>query len=100
MRFTDILTTASAVANFLGEPEVTAGHLLQAIEIVEGKRSVEDLGRPLSPLVRRPGGGVQAEVRALVQRWYAAIGGDVMAEIDDAQVAALRAELEALVSEE
>lgn len=103
LRFADILTNASAIANYLGYPDVTARHMLDAIAILREERSMEDVGRPQSPLVRRPGGaagaGVTPGVRALVQRWFAELG-DANAELDDEAVARFRAELVAIDREE
>jgi hypothetical protein len=99
LRFADILTTASAVANYLGQPTVSAAHLLDAIAILRGATSLDDLGRPVSPLLRRatePGGGVDPAIRELAQRWFAALGASVAAELDVAQLSALVAELEGL----
>lgn len=102
LRFTDILTTASAVANYLGRGEVTAPDLLDAVCILCGEKTMEQLGRPLSPLVRRPsqGAGATVEVRALAQRWWAELGGSPGAALDEAAVARLRADLQALAVSE
>jgi hypothetical protein len=101
IRFTDILTTASAVANYLGEAEVTAPHVLAAVEILQGVRAMEDLGRPLSPLVRRspPGqsAGVEPRVRALVQGWFSTLGSGGAA-LDSDEVRRFVAELERLTT--
>ena len=96
LRFADILTTASAVANYLGESDVAPGHLLHAVALLRGAKTMEDLGRALSPLVRRPGrAGVTPEVREFTQRWFAALGGDANATLGadsvESFVAALRA---------
>lgn len=97
LRFADILTTASAVANYLGEAEVTARHVLAAIALLLEETTLEALGRPLSPLVRRPEArGASRPVRELAQRWFAALG-DANATLDAAQVEALRAELGSVV---
>ena len=97
LRFADILTTASAVANYLAAAEIQASHLLDAIALLRGERSMEELGRPLSPLVRRPqGGAVAPGVRELVRRWFEDVGQDAAAEIDAAQLSALEAELRGL----
>jgi hypothetical protein len=75
LRFADILTTASSVANYLGEPAVTAAHLAAAVAVLLGETRVEDLGRPRSPLGRsRQQAGATGEVRAFVQRWFEALG--------------------------
>lgn len=102
LRLAEILTTSSAVANYLGERDVSARHVLAAIDILEGTKSLDDLGRPLSPLVSRmagAGSGADDAVKALAQRWLAALGGDVQAELDEAQLAGLKAELSALAAE-
>jgi hypothetical protein len=95
LRLTDILTTSSAVANYLGESNVTAGHMLSAIAILRGEVTMESLGRPVSPLVprARDGGGADPRVRELAQRWFARLGGDVGAALDDVQLASLVEEL-------
>lgn len=100
IRFADVLTTGSAVANYLGEAEVVAVHLVHAIDILKGRMTLEDLGRAVSPLVRRvpPGMGstVQPAVRDLVQRWYAELGSNHAATMSEAHLTQLRAELERL----
>lgn len=96
IRFADILTTASAVANYLGDPEVAPHHVLRAVAILRDEASIEDLGRPVSPLVRRPGGGVDTRVRDLAQRWFAALGSDVHATIDGDELARFLDEVRAL----
>jgi hypothetical protein len=99
LRFADILTTASAVANYLGETDVRAAHLLQSIAILRGERSMDDLGRPTSPLVRRPSPpGATEAVRELVQRWFADLGEDANALLDDPTLRRLVSEIEALES--
>ncbi len=95
IRFTDVLTTASAVANYLGAREVTAQHLVEAVDLVTGKKGMEELGRPVSPLVPRPGGqGTAAAtvVRELAVRWYARLGSDPMAVLSAADLVTLREE--------
>lgn len=103
VRFADILTTASAVANYLGAPLVSAGHVLDAIAILGEEKTMEDLGRPVSPLLggairtASGGGGVAPEVQALVQHWFAALGSDPNAELSEAHIAQLRADLSILL---
>lgn len=94
IRFADVLTTASAAAHYLGSSTVSASHLLQAIQILQGALRIEDLGRPLSPLVRRGAGsgGVDPAVQSLVQRWFLELG-DVHAELQDDELDRLAAEL-------
>ena len=100
LRFADILTTASAAANYLGEANVAAQHLLYGIAILNGEMTLGDLGRAISPLVRRSppgmGGTVDPAVRELVQRWFAALGSDPEARTTPAQLAQLSAELRRL----
>ncbi len=99
LRFTDILTTAAAIANYLGVPDVTATHMLDATAIQLGEKTMESLGRGVSPLMPKLAstqGGAEPEVRALAQRWYVSLGSDVTATLSGEQIAMLRAELVAL----
>ena len=99
LRLTEILTTSTAVANYLGQPVVTAEHLLAAIGILQGKKALDDLGRPQSPLVSRmtkAGSGVAPEIQALAQRWFAVFDNDVLREFSEEQLNELVRELEAL----
>ena len=100
IRFTDVLTTGAAVATYLGAREVTAAHLRDAVEILQGMKPMEALGRPVSPLIPRPpsGPGATAGVRELAQRWFAALGGEPLAELDADQLAKLMLELAAIDS--
>ena len=100
IRFTDVLTTASTVANYLGANEVSAGHMLQAVALLNEEVRMEELGRGVSPLLQRASQrqvGASPPVRELAQRWYASLGSDVYAELNDEQLGGLRAELMALV---
>ena len=99
IRFVDILTTASAVADYRGEGEVSAAHVLTAIEMLQGKSALADLGRPVSPLVPRPRErGSEARLRQLVQRWWHDLGEDVNATLDSIQVGELQADLNGLAA--
>ncbi len=93
VRFTDVLTTGTAVANYLGEPTVTLAHLRRALEILEGQSTAEDLGRMVSPLIRRPSPAAEADVQAFAQRWFATLNNDVTAELDGPQLDQFRQEL-------
>jgi hypothetical protein len=99
IRFVDVLTTGSAVANYLGAPDVTAGHLLSAIAILREEASLEDLGRPLSPMIRRREAGSDPEVRAFAQRWFAKLGEDPHAELGGDQVDEMLRELSSLAEQ-
>lgn len=98
IRFADILTTAVAVAGYLGADEVQSRHLQAALAILSGEGTMEDLGRPVSPLVRRSPAGpsVAPAVRAFVQCWFERIGGDANALLPPARLAELRADLDLL----
>jgi hypothetical protein len=97
VRFADILTTATAAANYLGEADVGPRHVLHALAILRGEAPMESLGRPVSPLVpRRPGGGVDPAVRDLVQRWFAALGSNVDATLEGEALERFIAEVRAL----
>ena len=99
LRLTEILTTASAAANYQGAPTVEAEHLRIAIELLTGRLTMEDLGRPQSPLVARmtkAGSGVAPEVKELAGRWFARLGDDPLAEFDEARLAEFTAEISTL----
>ncbi len=98
IRFVDILTTASAVASYLGAPLVTAAHLIEAVAILRGEKSVEELGRPVSPLVSRSSQGAEVEqtARELVQHWFFAVGQDINAALDEDETALLLLQLAGL----
>ena len=97
IRLTDVLTTASAIASYLGAAEVTTGHLLNATALLLGEIRMEDLGRPVSPLIRRapPGVGVGATgaAREFARRWLEVLCGDATAVLSTAEVALMREEL-------
>lgn len=101
LRLTEILTTSSAVANYLGQPDVTADHVLRAIAILQGTQTMESLGRPVSPLVPRgpAGGGADPRVRDLAQRWFATLGRDLGAAFDDDQLADFIRDLREIAAE-
>jgi len=89
LRLTEILTTSAAVADYLGEPVVVPAHLLRAIEILRGEISIDALGRPVSRFVPRPegSGGAHTRVREIAQLWFARLGGDFTAVLDETQLA-------------
>lgn len=102
LRLSDILTTASAVANFVGARDVDAGHLLTAIDLLQGTKTLDDLGRPLSPFLSRmvgAGSGATDAVKELAQRWFARQGGDVMYELSPGDLAEFRAEAASLAEQ-
>lgn len=96
----EILTTASAVANYLGAVDVSADHVAHSVAILLGELTMQDLGRPLSPLVRRlpPGqaGGADPAIRDLAGRWFTELGGDVTASLTAAQLSQFRDEVQEL----
>lgn len=100
LRFTDILTTAAAVANYTGSVDVTASHLLDAIAILLDEKSMPDLGRAVSPLMPRGIRGqreaIDPAIRALAQQWFADLGNDVNATLSAPQLESLRAQLQAM----
>lgn len=90
---------ASAVANYLGAADVKAAHMLDAIAILRGDKTLEDLGRPVSPLVpRRNEGGAETAVRELAQRWWNALGGDISSTLNEPSLKQLEAELRELAT--
>jgi hypothetical protein len=99
LRLTEILTTSAAVANYQGHPQVGPGHVLHAVAILRGELRIEDLGRPVSPLVPRgPGAGAaEPAVRDLAMRWFAILGNDVSAVMTAEQLEAFVSEVRALI---
>jgi hypothetical protein len=95
LRFADILTTAAAVADYMGVPDVSGDHVLAAINILLEERQLEDMGRPVSPMLRRHGQekGVEPGVRELVQRWFARLDGDVNAKLDTTLLAEFKQDI-------
>jgi hypothetical protein len=101
LRFTDVLTNASAVANYLGAPDVTAAHLLDALAILSGEQTVEVLGRPRSMFGRgHSSPGATEGVRAFAQRWFARLGSDTAASLAGDDLRAFEAELRDLAAAE
>jgi hypothetical protein len=95
LRFTDILTTAAAVADYLAADAVTAEHVAAAVSLLRGEQTYEDLGRGRVPLGHRPPGGAPVEpgVRAIVQRWFHQLGDDPAAELSASDTSRFIAEL-------
>jgi len=94
LRFVEVLTTASAVANYLGQPHVTPQHVLDAIAVLLDEKQMEDVGPMMSPLIpRRGGAAVAPEVQDLAQRWFARLGGTATATLSESDIAELREEL-------
>ncbi|MBI5949814.1 MAG: hypothetical protein HY875_16885 [Chloroflexi bacterium] len=100
IRFADILTTGSAVSSYLGASTVTAAHLIEAVAILRGEKLVEELGRPVSPLVSRSSQGAEVEpaTRELVQHWFFALGQDINATLDEDETALLLLQLAGLIA--
>lgn len=101
LRLTEVLTTASAVANYLGVPQVNASHMLSAVAILREEMTLDDLGRPQSPLVSRmtgAGSGAEPAARELAQRWFARFGKDVTREFSEAELDEFLGEVRALAS--
>ena len=68
--------------------------MLDAIAILLGEKSLDDLGRPASPLVPRPAKpGASLEVKELVQRWFEALDSNPHELLDATTLERLRSEL-------
>lgn len=95
VRFTEVLTMATSVAAYLGESVIEARHVVLALDVLQGSRTLESLGRPVSPLARRPAGGpaVHPDLASLVQAWWNALGSDPRAELDAGRLPAFLATL-------
>lgn len=103
LRLTEVLTTATAVANYLGETTIRAEHLQAAIGLLRETITMDDLGRPQSPTLARmtrAGSEVAPEVRVLAQQWFARLGSDPLAEFGAADLAAFERDLSRLVAED
>ena len=100
LRFTDILTNASAIADYVGAKDVTAQHMLDSIAVLRGEKTAADFGTPVSPMLLRFRGqpGSDPAVRELAQRWFAHLGSVVEAEVSDEQIAEIEEELKLLVA--
>jgi len=84
IRFLDLLTTATAVANFRGSDTVCAEHFEMAADILRGLKSMDESAGPAPPLFSGGGSGAVAPaLQELVQDWYRRLGGDPDATIDD-----------------
>ena len=91
VRFADILTTAAAVANYLGQRDIAGAHVIDAVAILLGEKTLDDLGRPVSPLLTRGSqgkGGVEAALQATVKRWFERVGRDANRELSRDELAA------------
>lgn len=103
LRLTEVLTTSSAIANYLGAATIDAKHLLLAVDVLLGNSTMDDLGRPISPLVSRAtraGGKVSPALQALAQRWFGELGGDPLATLDHDSLTKLIQELHTLEESE
>jgi hypothetical protein len=93
----DLLTTASAASHFAGEQVIRLEHLLQAIRLQTGELTMEELGKPVSPLVQRYprglGPAVEPQLRELVQRWFLRLGSQATVALSHEEIAALRADI-------
>lgn len=94
LRLADLLSTASSLAAFRLESEITVEHLLQALAVLLGEAEFEALGRGVSPLVPRRSPPVpDAFVTSFAQRWNERLGGP-FAPIPPGILEKLRKELE------
>ncbi len=101
IRFVDVLTMASAVASYLGASEVAPKHVLDAMAVLEGAVTIEQLGRRVSPLVPKPPGGtgVHERVRKFAQGWVTRPGNDPTCPLGPERLALLRDELAGLAGD-
>lgn len=96
--FTDILTTSSSVASYLGVANVAPEHLQNAIALLLEEITLEDVGRPLPPLVPRPAPGpAKPPVRELAQRWLARLDNDPARPLTDSELLSIRVEIAELI---
>jgi len=102
IRFTDILTTATALAHYLGEPEVTPRLLRDSVAILREEKAIEDFGPGRSPFIPRDpmGATVPRTVRELTQAWFHRLGDDPTVELEEGAVDEFLQELAALDGDE
>ncbi len=92
-RLADLLTTASSLASYRGEPRITIDHLRMALAICLDEATIESLGPGLSPLVPRRGAPEpDADVLSFARRWNARLG-DAFRALTADEVRDLRNEL-------
>ena len=99
MRFVDILTTAAAISVATNASEVGAEQVSLAVRVVAGDLRMDDIGETIHPLLVRGSDDrpVPPEVQALVQRWYAELGGTAAATLTHDESRQLLRDLTALV---
>ncbi|MGD9932983.1 MAG: hypothetical protein AB7T37_04620 [Dehalococcoidia bacterium] len=96
--FTDILTTSASVASYLGAAHVAPEHVQHAIALLLEETVLEDIGRPLPPLVPRPAPGPATPgVRHLAQRWISGLGSDPARTLTGSELRSIRDEISALI---
>ena len=96
--FTDILTTSSSVASYLGAANVAPEHVQHAIALLLEEIVLEDIGRPLPPLVPRPTPGpATSPVRHLAQHWLARLGNDPARTMTASEVRSIRDQIAELI---
>lgn len=100
IRFTDILTTATALAHYLGDSEITTFHLTEAVALLRAQRTLEDYGPGRSPMIPRDPGGamVGPQLRDLTQAWFKRMGSNPTTELEDRAVEEFLDDLRALDS--
>lgn len=95
----DILTTSSSVANYLGVQDIAPGHLADAIALLLGETTLEQIGRPRSPLVPRPPAGpATPQVRDFAQRWLERLDREATRELTLPELLLMREEIGVLAS--
>lgn len=101
LRLTEVLTTSTSVATYLGQPTVEPTHLLLAVKVLLGETTMDNLGRPQSPLLIRVSGAgstVAPDVRDLAQRWFARFDHNPLREFTPAELDEFVAEVSGLRS--
>ncbi len=84
------------MADYVGASAIGPDHVIASLDILEGKATMEEQGRPVSPLLRRGRPEPTAEVRGVVQRWFDDLGSDVSAQLSPESAEELRKEMERL----
>lgn len=95
IRIADVFSYASTIAQSLAAPEVTLAHVRDAVAVLAGERTMEDLldVRRVPFQRANPNLAADAEARELAQAWFERLGGSVAGTFDAQDLAAFREDI-------